>query len=107
VVEREPRTGEYPESALPDLLPKAAFVAITASSIANGTLPGILALCKDAFVLVVGPSTPLSPILFDFGIDALSGFVARDTAKLLQAVSEGAAVAALRPYGRYATIRRR
>ena len=104
VVEREPRPGEYPESALPNLLEKAEFVAITASTIVNGSLPGILALCQDAFVLMIGPSTPLSPTLFDRGIDALSGFVARDIDKLAKAVSEGAAVAALRPYGRYATI---
>lgn len=106
VVEREPRAGEYPESALPQLLPNAAFVAITASTLANGSLPGILALCQNAFVLLIGPSTPLAPALFDHGVDALSGFVVRDIDKLALAVSEGAAVAALRPYGRYATIRR-
>ena len=106
VVEREPRPGEFPESALPALLPKAAFVAVTASTIVNGSLPGILALCQDAFVLMIGPSTPLSPALFDLGVDALSGFVARDIDKLANAVSEGAAVAALRPFGRFATIRR-
>jgi uncharacterized protein (DUF4213/DUF364 family) len=106
VVEREPRPGEYPESALPTLLPNAEFVAVTASTIVNGTLPGILALCRDAFVLMIGPSTPLSPALFDLGVDALSGFVARDIDKLAKAVSEGAAVAALRPHGRFATIRR-
>jgi uncharacterized protein (DUF4213/DUF364 family) len=106
VVEREPRPDEFPEAALPTLLPKAEFVAVTASTIVNGSLPGILALCRDAFVLMIGPSTPLSPALFDLGIDALSGFVARDIARLAEAVSEGAAVAALRPYGRYATIRR-
>jgi hypothetical protein len=106
VVEREPRPGEYPESALPTLLAKAEFVAVTASTIVNGTMPGILALCPDAFVLVIGPSTPLAPTLFDLGIRALSGFVARDIGALAKAVSEGAAVAALRPFGRYATIRR-
>ena len=106
VVEREPRSGEYPESALPSLLEKAEFVGITASAIVNGSLPGILALCQDAFVLVIGPSTPLAPPLFDLGVDALSGFIARDTEKLAQAVNEGAAVSALRPYGRYATIYR-
>ena len=104
VVEREPRPGEYPESALPDLLQKAEFVAITASTIVNGSLPGILALGQDAFVLLIGPSTPLAPALFDLGVDALSGFVARDIDNLAKAVSEGAAVTALRPYGRYATI---
>jgi uncharacterized protein (DUF4213/DUF364 family) len=106
VVEREPRPGEYSESALPDLMPQAEMVAITASSIANGSMPGILALCRDAFVLVIGPSTPLSPVLFDHGVDVLSGFIARDIDNLVKAVSEGAAVAALRPYGRYATLRR-
>lgn len=104
VVEREPRPGEYPESALPTLLAEAKYVAITASAIVNGSMAGILALCKSAFVLVLGPSTPLSPRLFDHGVDALSGFIARDVDKLARAVSEGAAVAALRPYGRYATI---
>lgn len=37
VVEREPRPGEYPESALADLPPKAQFVAITASANSNGS----------------------------------------------------------------------
>jgi uncharacterized protein (DUF4213/DUF364 family) len=106
VVEREPRAGEYPESALPKLLANAEFVAVTASTIVNGSLPGILALCPNAFIVVIGPGTPLSPALFDLGIAALSGFVARDVGKLADAVSEGAAVAALRPFGRYATIRR-
>ncbi len=104
VVGREPRPGEYPESALPNLLEKAEFVGITASTIVNGSLPGILALCQHAFILIIGPSTPLAPPLFDLGVDALSGFLARDIDKLAQAVSEGAAVSALRPYGRYVTI---
>lgn len=106
VVEREPRLGEHPESALPNLLANAEFVAITASCIANGSMPGILALCRDAFVLVIGPSTPLTPVLFDHDVDVLSGFVARDIDNLARAVSEGATVGALRRYGRYATLRR-
>jgi hypothetical protein len=106
VVEREPRAGEYPEAALPSLLDRARFVAVTASAIVNGSMPDILALCRNAFVLVLGPTTPLSPALFDHGVDALCGFVARDVDKLARALSEGAAVAALRPHGRYATIHR-
>ncbi|MCC7484930.1 MAG: hypothetical protein IT529_08040 [Burkholderiales bacterium] len=106
VVEREPRAGEYPESALPELLARAEFVAVTASTIVNDTLSGVLRLCGSVPVLLLGPSTPLAPPLFGLGVTALSGFVARDVAKLAAAVSEGAAVAALRPYGRYATIRR-
>lgn len=106
VVEREPREGEYPESALETLLPKAAFVAVTASTIVNGSLPGILSRCPRAYVLMIGPSTPLAPALFDLGVDALSGFVAVDLDGLIQAVSEGAAVSALRPFGRFTTLLR-
>lgn len=106
VVEREPRPGEYPESALPELLAEARYVAVTGSTIVNGSLPGILAQCRGAFVLLLGPSTPLAPPLFDCGIGALSGFVVRDVEGLLRAVSEGAAVAALKPFGRNATITR-
>ncbi|MCC6532486.1 MAG: hypothetical protein IT531_08060 [Burkholderiales bacterium] len=106
VVEREPRAGEYPESELPRLLENARFVAMTASSLVNGSMAGILALCAAAFVVVIGPSTPLAPPLFEFGAGALSGFIARDVDRLAQAVSEGAAVAALRPFGRYATLLR-
>jgi len=106
VVEREPHPGEFPETALETLLPKAKFVAVTASTIVNGSLPGILSRCRNAFVLMIGPSTPLSPALFDLGVDALSGFVAVDVNRLAEAVGEGAAVSALRPFGRYTTIRR-
>jgi uncharacterized protein (DUF4213/DUF364 family) len=106
VVEREPRAGEFPESALPELLAKAQFVAVTASAIVNGSMPGILAMSGGAKVLVIGPSTPLAPPLFEQGIDMLSGYVARDVDGLARAISEGASVAAIRPFGRYATIRR-
>lgn len=106
VVEREPRPGEHPESALETLLPRAEFVAVTASTIVNGSLPRILALSRNAFILMIGPSTPLSPALFDLGVGALSGFVAEDIDRLANAVTEGGAVAALRPFGRYVTIER-
>jgi uncharacterized protein (DUF4213/DUF364 family) len=56
-------------------------------------------------VVLIGPSTPLSPALFELAVDALAGFVARDAGKLAVAVSEAAAVSALRPYGRYVMLR--
>jgi len=107
VVEREPRDGEFPETALPDLLARAKFVAVTASAIVNGSMAGILAMCKGAKVLVVGPSTPLAPSLYDHGVDILSGYVAQDVEGVARAIVEGASVAAIRPFGRYVTIRRR
>lgn len=106
VVEREPRPGEFPESALETLLPGAKFVALTGSTVVNGSLPGILSLCDKATVLMIGPSTPLSPVLFDLGVDLLSGFVPVDLDNTATVISQGGAVSALRPFGRFTTIGR-
>jgi uncharacterized protein (DUF4213/DUF364 family) len=39
---------------------------------------------------VLGPSTPLSPLLFDYGVDAISGAVVVDIPAALAAISQGA-----------------
>lgn len=106
VVEREPRPGDYPEEAAPELLAHAEFAAITASTIANGSLPGLLGMIKSAKTVLVGPSTPLAPPLFDRGIHALSGFVAADLEGLVRTVQEGGGVRAMRPFGRFVTLER-
>jgi uncharacterized protein len=104
VIDREPRPGCYPEEAAADLLPVAKQVLITGSALTNGSLVGLLPLARQAFVALVGPSCPLSPLLFEFGIDAISGFVVRNTEALLHAAMEGGAVAAMRPHGRFLTL---
>ena len=107
VIEREPGPGDYPPEAASSLLPVANFIAITASSVSNGTLGKILALTPEtAFTILVGPSAPLCPALFDLGLDALSGLVPRELDATAQRISEGGTVSALKPLGRYVTIRR-
>ena len=105
VIEREARPGCYPESAAATLLPAAEQVLITASAMSNGSLANLLRLARDAYVVLVGPSAPMSPILFDFGVNAISGLIVRNTEALLQAAAEGGAVAALRPHSRFMTLR--
>ena len=41
-------------------------------------------------VMVLGPSTPLSPALFDHGVDALSGARVVHEAAVLRTVGQGA-----------------
>ena len=106
VVEKEPGPDDLPEDALDDLLPAARFVAVTGSTIVNGSLPGILSRIENAYVVLIGPSTPLSPALFELGVDALSGFVVTDADGCLRVIGEGGSVRAMRPYGRFATLQR-
>ena len=39
---------------------------------------------------MLGPSTPLSPVLFDYGLDTIGGAVAEDTEIVLTQVEQGA-----------------
>ncbi len=76
---------------LEELLPQADVVGITSTTIVNRTLPGILGLLRpDAFVLMLGPSTPLTPSLFHFGVDLLCGTIIVNPGQVLKAVEQGA-----------------
>jgi len=75
VLERRPREDDFPDSACEYILPDQDFVFITGSTMVNKTLPRLLELSKTAQVILVGPSTPLTPILFEHGVDELSGFL--------------------------------
>ena len=91
VLELHPREGDFPADAAPDLLPRADVVAITASALINRTLDGLLELCQpSSTVMVLGPSTPLSPILFEHGVHILSGTQVTDEAAVLRTVGQGA-----------------
>ncbi len=91
VFELNPIEGEHNLSEVPTLLPKADVVAITSNSLINHTLEGILPyIDKNAFVAMVGPSTPLSSVLFDYGISMLSGVRIVNETVLYQSVSQAA-----------------
>jgi len=91
VLERRPGPGDLPDAACEYVLPSQDYVFITATTLINKTLPRLLELSRNAFTVLVGPSTPLAPLLFGHGIDGLSGSVVSDAAPLWQAVQVGAA----------------
>jgi len=90
VLELVPQDGDLPASAAPEVLPHAEVVAITGMTLANHTLDGLLGLCDPkAQVMVLGPSTPLSPVLFDHGVDIISGAVVTAVEPVVHILSQG------------------
>jgi len=91
VIERNPREGDFTEADSENLLPRADIVGITGTAFTNHTIERLLSLCNtDAYVVVLGGTAPLSPILFDYGISAISGTQVIDPKTVLCCVSQGA-----------------
>jgi uncharacterized protein (DUF4213/DUF364 family) len=85
------RPGDMGSEAIESLLPQAEVVAITSTTLINHTLGHIMSLtAPEACKIMLGPSTPLSPVLFDHGFDVLSGSIVVDRDRVLNCVSQGA-----------------
>ena len=91
MLEQHPAEGDYPADAAINLIPQADVVAITSTALINRTLDGLLALCRpEALVMMLGPSTPLSPVLFNHGVSIISGSRVIDESAVLRTVGQGA-----------------
>jgi len=91
VLELHPRPGDLSAELATEVLPQADVVALTATSLINHTFDGLIELCRPgAFVILLGGSAPLSPLLFDRGVDAVAGTRVVDVSAVLQAVGQGA-----------------
>ena len=91
VIEKNPREGDFTEAESDSLIPQADILGITGTAFTNHTLEHLLKLCNPhAYIVMLGDTTPLSPILFDYGVDAISGTKVVNPELALRCVSEGA-----------------
>jgi len=90
VLELDPQKGDLPASAAERVIPEANVVAITGSSFANRTIEPLLEASRNKWVMVIGPTSPLSPVLFDYGVDAIAGCQVAEVESTFRQVSEGA-----------------
>lgn len=89
VFEKCQQEGDLPDTAAEYLLPKADIVAITGSAVVNKSMERLLEL-SSGFTVILGPTTPMSPVLFDYGADILAGCRVINSDRLIKKVSEGA-----------------
>ena len=89
ILERAPQEGDYPDSACDWILPQCDLVIITGSALINKTLPHLLELSQNALTILTGPSVPLCPELFDFGLDRIAGMAVADRGAMRERVRKG------------------
>jgi len=91
VIEKNPQEGDFTEEETENYIPQADVIGITGTAFTNHTIEHLLKLCDPkAYVVMLGDTTPLTPMLFDYGIDAVSGTRVIDPELALNCVSQGA-----------------
>lgn len=107
IIERKPKEEDYLDTFQEYLIPYSDIVAITGSTFANKSIKRILELSKDKYTIVFGPSTPLSEVLFDYGVDMIGGMVSKDDNKVFDIISQGGSIRNFKNYVDFITLKRR
>jgi len=104
---QDPKWEILPESAAQDLLPQCSIVILSATTLLNHTIDGLLQLSKNAReIAILGPSTPWVPDVFrPHGVKVLSGVQVTEPEKVLQIVSEGGGTRQFLRAGRKLSLR--
>lgn len=91
VLDKNPRPGDLPSKDAVSVLPRADVVGITGTSFINHTAGELLGLCReDAWVMMIGATSPFSPIMFDYGVDMIAGSKVVYPEKTIRCLSQGA-----------------
>lgn len=91
VIEKNPEEGDLNEPEAENCIPRSDVVGITGTAFTNHTIESLLKMCRPgAYVVILGDTAPLSPLLFDYGISAVSGTKVIDPELALRCISQGA-----------------
>ncbi len=105
VIEADPRPGEYPTAAMDTMLPGCGAAIVSATTLINRSLPRILTLAQGRPLGLIGPATPLSARLWDYGPSLLGGFIVHSPSALAQTIRAGAGPKEFSEHGHYVHIR--
>jgi uncharacterized protein (DUF4213/DUF364 family) len=90
ILEKRPQEGDRKAEDAVEVIPEADVITVTGVTCLNDTLEGLLALKRsDAIFIVLGPTIPLSPVLFDFGVDVIGGAWVEDENEVLSKMAQG------------------
>ncbi|MFN8626203.1 MAG: DUF364 domain-containing protein [Candidatus Binatia bacterium] len=89
ILERRPQAADFPDPACEFILAEQDYLFVTGTALWNKTLPRLLELGRNAKIVMVGPTVPLTPTWFGWGISMLAGTVVLDAERVWRHVAEG------------------
>jgi uncharacterized protein (DUF4213/DUF364 family) len=100
IVELFPRPGDIHWDDSHDVLAKAELVLMTGLTLVNDTFDEVVKRSPRAkYRVVMGPTVPISSVLFDFGVDQIGGTIITDPQKTIRYCSLGGGSIAHAPPG--------
>ncbi len=86
----DPGRRVLPESAADYVIPDCDLLVVTGSTLINKSLERFLALARQGnpYTIVLGPSTVMSEVLFDYGAHMLAGAVVTNAQAILNKLSQ-------------------
>jgi uncharacterized protein (DUF4213/DUF364 family) len=89
ILERNPQEGDFPDPACEYILEDQDFLFMTGVTLINKTLPRLIELGRNAQIVLVGPSVPLTPFWFSKGVASLAGTTIIESDKIWHHVAQG------------------
>jgi uncharacterized protein (DUF4213/DUF364 family) len=88
VMDLRPGHGIDPGPESQAALAKCQVAAISSTALLTRSLAELMEATQQALTILVGPSTPWAPVLFDMGADVLAGSIITNPSAVLEAVSQ-------------------
>ena len=89
LLEMNPRPKELPTFAAEEVIPESDLVVINSTTLINKSLQRLLELSRGKECVILGPCTPMSDVLFDYGATVLAGIRVVDSARMFRSLSQG------------------
>jgi len=105
VIQEPPHLGDRGVASARTVFPEADVIVITASALINHTMDDLLAAAGSAYVVVLGATTPMHSLMFEYGVDALCGARPVHPGRLLQGITQGASFRHLQGFERVTWFR--
>ncbi len=81
--------GAAPKEAWDEILGRCQVLGLTGTTLLTRAMATYLEKASQAYTIIIGPTTPISPVLFSYGADVMAGSKIVDSGPVFQGIRQG------------------